>query len=94
MELAGIVKDQKLSQLIQQIDMKAGFILPLDAAAPESDTKLDEFVDIIKRNLEALILSRQREQLKTESQPRGRGLPTLPTWFVSFCHSLIRGRKI
>ncbi|KAF3158552.1 hypothetical protein TWF788_004567 [Orbilia oligospora] len=81
LELAAIVKDQKLSELIQQIDVKPGFILPLDAAAPESDTKLDGFIEIIKRNLEALILSRKGEQLKTESQPRGKEASALPTWF-------------
>lgn len=81
LELASIVKDLKLSELIQQVDVKPGFILPLDAAAPESGTKLDGFIEIIKRNLEALILSRQGEQLKTESRPHGKESTTLPTWF-------------
>ncbi|KAK6344806.1 hypothetical protein TWF718_006760 [Orbilia javanica] len=81
LELAAIVKDPKLSDLIQQVDVKPGFTLPLDAAAPESDTKLDDFVNIVKRNLEALILSRQAEQLETENQPRDKDSTPLPTWF-------------
>ncbi|KAK6496792.1 hypothetical protein TWF481_001780 [Arthrobotrys musiformis] len=81
LELAAIVKDPKLSDLIKQIDLKPGFILPLDAAAPESDTKLEGFIEIIKRNLEALIISRRGEHLKPANQPRGNEPTTLPTWF-------------
>ncbi|KAK6340231.1 hypothetical protein TWF730_001996 [Orbilia blumenaviensis] len=81
LEMAAIAKDQKLSELIKQVDVKAGFVLPLDAVAPDSHTKLDGFIEIIKQNLEALIISRQRDQQKTESQPRGKESAALPHWF-------------
>ncbi|KAK6539321.1 hypothetical protein TWF694_009554 [Orbilia ellipsospora] len=80
LEIGSMVQDGKLLELIQQAGVKPGFSLPLDASTPESDMKIEEFIEVLKKNLEALILARQQDQVKSEGQPTYRD-QNLPSWF-------------
>ncbi|EPS42557.1 hypothetical protein H072_3489 [Dactylellina haptotyla CBS 200.50] len=80
-EMAAVIKDKKLLELMQQAGVKPGFSLPLDASTPKSDIKIEEFIDIIKKSLEALILARQEDNLTTKNQPTRRDSQPLPSWF-------------
>ncbi|KAF3921640.1 hypothetical protein AA313_de0208538 [Arthrobotrys entomopaga] len=79
-EIGSIVKDVKLLELMQQAGVKPGFSLPLDASTPESDMKIEEFIEVLKKNLEAFILARQQDQVKSQNQDNLQE-QNLPSWF-------------
>ncbi|KAF3932630.1 hypothetical protein ABW19_dt0200600 [Dactylella cylindrospora] len=79
-ELAAMFKDAKLSQMIELAGLKPGINISLDASTPLSDIKVDEFIEVLKKNLEARILARD-DRIKAESGVSSQGNTKLPTWF-------------
>ncbi|KAF3925343.1 hypothetical protein ABW20_dc0109263 [Dactylellina cionopaga] len=43
--------------------------------------KVEEFIVLLKKNLEAFILARQQEHVKIEDRSKPQNLQTLPSWF-------------
>ncbi|EWC43640.1 hypothetical protein DRE_01527 [Drechslerella stenobrocha 248] len=84
-ELAATMRDHGLQALISQADIRPGSSLPLVAPAPEPNMTIEKFLQVLRENVEALLLARQQEQVKTESKSREQEPAIRPTWFGFAC---------